>query len=336
MIPARTVRAVVLKAFGGPIALEEVPRPKPGPGQVLVDVQAVGVNYSDNLVIEGKYQSAPPLPFTLGKGVAGIVAEVGDGVSSVRAGQRVNAYIESGGFADLAIAPACNVYPVAESIDFNKAAAIGHAAQTAYFTLVDRLKLEAGETLLVTGASGVIGRAVVEMAKAFGARVLAGVRSSASADIAMASGADDIIDLGKESLRESLRDQVHALTLGRGADGIVELLGGDVFDASVRALAWRGRIAVLGFVAGTIPTLRMNYPLLKTIGVTGLQWSDYRDREPEWVGRAQTEINNLLTSGKLQGHVAGVFKLEEFATALEVVRIGSIHGKILLSPQRNT
>lgn len=326
------MRAVVVRAFGEPPSVEEAPQPEPGPGQVLIQVHAVGVNFSDTLVIAGSYQTRPPLPFSPGKGISGLVAAVGDGVSSAMLGDRVVAFIEYGGYAEYALAPACNVYPLSETISFVEAAAIGSAAQAAHFVLVDRLAIQPGETVLVTGASGVVGLAAIELAKVFGARALAGVRSRDSAVFALASGADGIVDIARENLREGLREQVHTLTDSHGADCIVEMLGGDVFDAAVRALAWRGRLAIVGFASGRIPTLKMNYPLLKNITVTGLQWSDYRDREPHWVGRVQTEINGLLEAGKLRAHIGGKFQLEDIAAALDAVTKGGTRGKIVLVP----
>lgn len=324
------MKAVVLRELGGRFAFDDVPKPEPGAGQVLVDVRAAGVNFSDTLIVDGKYQSIPPLPFTPGKGIAGVVANVGSGVDRVAVGDDVVAFLEQGGFAEYAAAPATTVHPMSRNLDYTHAAALGHAAQTAYFALVDRLQIAAGESLLVTGASGVIGLATIEMAKAMGARVFAGVRSAEAATVVRRAGADDIVDLGAENLHDALREQILSLTDGKGVDCIAEMVGGDVFDAAVRALAFRGRLVILGFVAGRIPSLKMNYPLLKTISVSGMQWTTYRDREPEWVRRAQREIDGFVERGHLHGYVAATFPMQDAMKALDAVHAGGAYGKIVL------
>jgi NADPH2:quinone reductase len=215
-------------------------------------------------------------------------------------------------------------------MSFIEAAAMGLAYQTAYFALVDRGQYQAGETVLVHGAGGGVGLAAVQIAKALGARVLAGVRHAGHAALALANGADHVIDLGRENLRESLREQVYTLTQGKGADVIVDPVGGDVFDASLRALAWCGRLVVIGFAAGRIPEVRANYLLVKNITVTGLQWSDYRDRRPERVRQVQEALFELYRAGKVKPQVMRTFPLERFAEALALLREGKAQGKLVL------
>lgn len=324
------MKAVVLRELGGRLTFEDIPKPRPQAGEVLIDIRAVGVNFSDTLIVSGKYQSIPPLPFTPGKGVAGVAAQVGSGVEHVAAGDNVVAFLEQGGFAEYALAPASTVHPMTPALDYTQAAALGHAAQTAYIALVDRLQLAATESLLVTGASGVIGLATIEMAKAMGARVFAGVRSAKAADVVRRAGADGIVDLSVEKLHDGLREQVMQLTGDNGVNCIAEVVGGDVFDAAVRALAFRGRIVILGFVAGRIPTLKMNYPLLKTIAVSGMQWTTYRDREPDYVRRAQRAIDGFVERNELHAYVAATFPMQDAAKALDAVRAGGVYGKIVL------
>lgn len=305
------------------MSIEDVDQPNPGADEVLIEVRAAAVNFSDTLIIDGKYQSLPSLPFTPGRGVAGV---------DTQSGERVIGFLDQGGYAEFAIARTDCVHPIPESLDFDAAVALAHAAQTAYFALYDRLQLRTGESLLVTGASGVVGAACIELAAAMGARTIAGVRSQEAAEFARAFGAGAVVDLARDNLRDALRTQIFDLTDGDGVDTIVELVGGDVFDAAVRCLAWRGRLVTLGFASGRIPSLQLNYPLLKNIVVTGMQWTDYRERRTESVRRAQIEINELVATGKLHAHVAAWFALKDAAEALEVVRRGGTRGKVVLRP----
>ncbi|MGH7714788.1 MAG: NADPH:quinone oxidoreductase family protein, partial [Vulcanimicrobiaceae bacterium] len=307
------MKAAIVRSFGGALVVEDVPQPNLREGEVLIEVHAAAVNFSDTLVIDGKYQSLPSLPFTPGRSVAGVVAQTGE---------RVVGFLDQGGYAEFAVARTDCVHPMPEALDFDAAVAIVHAAQTAYFALHDRLQLQAGESVLITGASGVIGSACLQIAKTIGARTVAGVRSQDAADFVRSLGADGVVDLAQDDIRDSLRAQILALTAGQGVDGIVELIGGNVFDAAVRCLAWRGRLVTLGFVSGQIPSLKMNYPLLKNITIAGMQWTNYRDRLPELVRRAQIEINDLLVSRKLHAHVAATFPLHDAAVALDAVRRG--------------
>lgn len=317
------MKAAVVRSFGGPLLVEDVDRPEQRADEILIEVHAAAVNFSDTLIVDGKYQSKPSLPFTPGRAVAGIDA---------RRGERVIGFLDQGGYAEFAIARTDCVYPIPESLDFDAAVALAHAAQTAYFALHDRLQLRNGESILVTGASGVVGAACIEMAAAMGARTIAGVRSHDAAEFARAFGADAVVDLARDDLRDALRTEIFDLTGGDGVDTIVELVGGDVFDAAIRCLAWRGRLVTLGFASGKIPSLKMNYPLLKNIVVTGMQWTDYRERRPESVRRAQSEINELVATGMLHAHVAAWFPLKDAAEALEAVRRGGTRGKVVLRP----
>jgi NADPH2:quinone reductase len=212
---------------------------------------------------------------------------------------------------------------------------MGMVFQTAHFALVERARYRPGETVLVTGASGGVGQAMVQLAKAMGAVVVAGIRKRDQEALARSSGADHLVDLGAPGLREALRDQVRAVTRGRGADIVLELVGGDVCDASVRALAWRGRLVVVGFAGGRIPEFKANYLLVKNIGVAGLQWSDYRDREPAWVARVQQEIFELRRVGRIGLRVVEERPIEEFATAMQRLEAGLVRGKMVLRTGRS-
>ncbi len=330
------MRAVWVREHGTPesVRIEEVPTPAIGDEQVLIEVKAIGVNYPDFLVIGGSYQILPPRPFSPGKDAAGIVRAVGRNARHCKPGDRVAVHLEYGAYAEQVAAKDAVCHVIPEAMSFEEAAAMGLVYQTAHFGLVERGLFQRGETVLVNGAAGGVGLAAVQIAKGLGATVLAGVNDEAHAAMARESGADHVIDLARPDLRESLRAQVYAVTGGRGADVILDPLGGAVFEASLRALAWRGRMVVIGFAAGGIPELKVNYLLVKNISVSGLQWSDYRERTPEWVRQVQTELFGLYASGAIRPRVMRSFPLEHFAEALALVKSGSVTGKVVLTTAR--
>ena len=327
------MRAILIREHGAPetLRIEEVPTPAIGDDDVLIDVHAVGVNYPDLLVIGGQYQVLPPRPFSPGKDAAGVVAAVGREVKSCQPGDRVVAQLEYGAYAEQVVAKAASTFVIPDAMPFTDAAAMGLVYQTAHFALVERGGYRPGETVLVNGAAGGVGLAAVQIAKGFGATVLAGVNNDEHARLALANGADHVIRLDADNLREALRQQVHAATSGHGADVVLDTLGGDVFDASLRAMAWRGRMVVIGFAAGRIPEIKANYLLVKNIQVSGLQWSDYRERDPAWVRRVQDELFDLYVAGKIKPNVMQAFALEEFAAALALVKAGKVQGKVVLT-----
>ncbi len=330
------MRAVLIREHGAPdtLRVEEVPAPALGDRQVLVDVHAAAVNYPDLLVIAGQYQILPPRPFSPGKDAAGVVAAVGAGVTRCKPGDRVMVQVEHGAYAEQLVAAEESCFVIPDSMPLTEAAAMGLVYQTAHFALVERGAYRPGEVVLVNGAGGGVGLAAVQLAKALGATVLAGVRNERHAELARKGGADHVIRLDADNLRDSLRQQVHAVTNGRGADVVLDPVGGDAFDASLRTMAWRGRMVIIGFAAGRIPTIKANYLLVKNIAVSGLQWSDYRDRDPDWVRRVQTELFELYQAGKLRPAVMQSFPLEEFAAALKLVSDGKVQGKVVLTTGR--
>lgn len=327
------MRAILVKKHGSPedMILEELPTPKPGPGEVLLDVHAIGLNFPDLLVISGQYQSLPPLPFVPGMEAAGLVSAVGEGVSHLKLGDRVMAKLNYGGYAEQAIAPEKHCYNFPESMSFTQAAAMGIVYQTAHFALIDRAQFAPGETVLVNGASGGVGLAAVQLAKALGATVLAGVSNREKAEVALAGGADYIIDLAAMDLKESVRSQVREVTDGRGTDVVLDPVGGEVFEASLRALAWQGRIVVIGFTAGHIPAVKTNYLLLKNISVAGLHLNTYLAQEPARVQRVQEKLFGLFLEGKIEPRVMKTFPLEQFAAALKTIQDRQAWGKIVLT-----
>jgi NADPH2:quinone reductase len=327
------VRAVRVLQFGEPedLAIVEIPVPAPGPGEVLIEVHACGVNFPDLLVVRGEYQILAPLPFSPGKEIAGVVRAVGEGVTSVAPGQRVAAQLENGGYVEQVVVSAATVYPLPEAMDFVTGAALGLTYLTAHFALVEHGRFQAGEWVLVTGASGGVGSAAVQLAKALGGRVIAGVGTPSKEAFVRAQGADAVVGLSRSGLRDALREEVRTLTGGHGADVVVENIGGEVFEACLRALAWSGRIVVVGFVGGAFPTIRGNYLLIKNISASGLHWSDYRERDPAWVCRVQEALYELWRGGRLQPAVAAVYSLEQAPVALRRMASRGIQGKLVLA-----
>jgi NADPH2:quinone reductase len=326
------MRAIVVDAFGPPEQLRgaEMPQPVPGPGEVAVSVHAAPVNYVDLLVTGGSYQFLPPFPFIPGKGPAGVVSAVGAAVATLKIGDRVLAMAEQGGYAEAVAVAADQCYRLPASMSFDEAASLSLAYDTAWFGLRERGRLEPGETVLVLGASGGVGQAAVQLARAMGARVLAGIGRPEKAAEVLAAGAEAVVDLSRPNLRDSLREQVFAATDGRGVDIVLDPLGGEVFEAALRALAWRGRLVVIGFAAGAIPTMRINYLLLKNIEVSGLQISDYRKRRPQQVAAAFAEIFSLYEQGKIKPAPATVFPLERAGEALAALRDRRLTGRAVL------
>jgi NADPH2:quinone reductase len=328
------MRAIIVDRFGPPeqLRIGEAAKPVPGPDEVLVTMQAAPVNYVDLLVIGGNYQFLPPLPFIPGKGPAGLVTALGREVTNLRIGDRVLAMAEQGGWAEAVAVRADQCYRLPSSMSFTEAASLSLVYDTAWFALRERARLEPGETVLVLGASGGVGQAAVQLAHAMRARVLAGIARPERAAAVRAAGADAVIDLSVAELRDSLRAQVYAATEGRGADIILDPLGGTIFEAAVRALAWRGRLVVIGFAAGAIPTIRTNYFLLKNIEISGLQISDYRKRRPTQVAAGFAEIFSLYDEEKIKPAVATVFQLARAGTALALLRDRRIVGRAVLHP----
>src|SRR5271170_741083 len=327
------MRAIVVSEFGPPEGLRaaEVPMPVPGPGEVLIETHAAPVNYVDMLVVGGTYQFLPPFPFIPGKGPAGVVTALGPEVTTLRVGDRVLAMAEVGGYAEAVAVAADQCHRLPTRMSFAEAASLAVVYDTSWVALRGRARLAPGETVLVLGASGGVGHAAVQLARAMGAgRVIGGIGRPEREAAARAAGADAIIDLSRPDLRDSLREQVYAETDGRGADIIIDPLGGTVFEAAIRALAWCGRLVVIGFAAGGIPTLRTNYLLLKNIEVSGLQITDYRKRRPAELATAYSEIFGYYELGLVRPAPATLFALERAGEALAALRDRRIDGRAVL------
>jgi len=326
------MRAVLIREFGNrdAVAVEEIDDPVPGPGEVLVDAKAAGVNFTDLLSLDGKYQNLPPLPFTPGKDASGIVASVGDGTTLVSPGDRVIAHVNDSALAERVIADERLCFRLPDKMDFETAAAMGLPYETAYVALVLRGGLKAGERVLINGASGGVGLAAVAIAKALGATTLAGLTTPSKGEAIKQWGADAIIDLTADNLRDSLRDQVMAATDNAGVDLVFDLVGGAPFDASMRAIAWSGRVVVSGFTTGTIPSVKTNYLLLKNIAVVGMAISSYFDRRAPEIAIAQAAIFDLWKEDKVHPHIMARFPLDEFAKAIALIEDRKIVGKAVL------
>ena len=325
------MRAIVAEKLGSPddLVIREVAVAAPASGEVAVDLKAAAVNFADLLVIEGKYQVRPPLPFVPGKEAAGVVAAIGDGVAGLATGDRVMVQVEHGAFAERVVAPAGHCFAIPDRMSFEEAAAIGIAYQTAYLALVERARVRAGETVLVTAASGSVGSAAVQLAKAFGCTVIAGLATMSKADFARQNGADHVIDVSGGDLRDAIRARVMACHAG-GVDVVVELVGGEVFDGAVRTLDWCGRLVVVGFTSGIIPVIKTNYALIKNITVTGIDRFSYLAHDPEALRRAQAEIFRLFVDGRIHLTIQATYPLERVAEAFDVIRNRQVRGKVVL------
>jgi len=324
------MRAMVATQWGEPsdLQLTELPDPQPGPRQVAIDVRASACNFFDILMVQGKYQVRPPLPFSPGGEVAGVVRAVGPGVDRIAPGDRVFAMLGWGGFASMALAPVDSVFKMPDSMSFEHGAAFGVVYQTSYFGLVYRAQLRAGETLLVHAAAGGVGLAAVQIGRALGARVLATAGSSAKLEIARQHGAEEAYDYTTPDWVE----RVKAATGGRGADVIYDPVGGDIFDLSTKCIAFGGRLLVIGFASGRIPSIQVNRILLKNIAVVGLHWGAYRQHDPARIPQAMDALFDLYTQGKLRPVVSSTWPLADAARALEEIASRRSVGKVLLLP----
>jgi NADPH2:quinone reductase len=281
------------------------------------------------VTFRGDYQFKPALPYTPGKGPAGIVRAVGEQVTDLAVGDRVLAMAEYGGHSEQAVIDQTQVYLLPPEVRFADAASMAVAYDTAWMALRDRARLARGEIVLVVGASGAVGRASVQLASAMGAGQVIAAVSDVTRPI---DGADAVVDLSRPELQTALRDQVMELTNGRGVDVVIDMLGGDAFDGAVRAVAWRGRLVIVGFASGRIPVLRMNYPMLKNMEVSGLQISDYRKRLPNLVREAFESVFDLYVRHAVQLSECDILPLIEWREAMTRLAERSTHHRLVIDP----
>ena len=324
------MRAMIASEWCEPadLRLVDLADPEPKAGEVAIDVAAIGCNFFDILMVRGKYQVRPPFPFSPGGEVAGTVRAVGPGVASVAPGDRVFAMLGFGGYASVAIAPEATVVKMPPSMSFEHGAAFGIVYQTSYVALVHRAALCAGETLLVHAAAGGVGLAAVQIGCALGARVLATAGTAVKLEVAREHGAAEAYDYSTPDWVE----RVKAATGGRGADVIYDPVGGDVFDLSTKAIAFGGRLLVIGFASGKIPTIQVNRVLLKNISIVGVHWGAYRTHDPAKISSSMAELFALYERGALRPVVSSVHPLAEAAAALDEIATRKSIGKVLLVP----
>ena len=324
------MKAVVCNAWGLPdtLVVEDLPDPTPGPGQVALDVMAAGVNFPDVLIIQGKYQFKPELPFTPGSELSGVVSQVGEGVDNVKVGDKVIAFTAQGAFAQQIVVPAQACMPMPPGMDFDTAAAITLTYGTSHHAVVDRAALKAGETMLVLGAAGGVGLAAIEIGKALGARVIAAASSDDKLAVCREHGADTTINYSTEDLREAIK----AATGGKGPDVIYDPVGGIYAEPAFRSIGWRGRYLVVGFANGEIPKLPLNLMLLKGASLMGVFWGEFAKREPKANMAAMRQLMDWLAEGKIKPRISGRYALADTAAALNDMAARKVTGKVVILP----
>ncbi|MEP9320202.1 NADPH:quinone oxidoreductase family protein [Pseudomonas sp. LABIM340] len=323
------MKAVLCKAFGPAetLVLEDIASPEPKKNEVLLQVHAAGVNFPDTLIIEGKYQFKPPFPFSPGGEAAGVVGAVGEKVSHVKPGDRVMALTGWGSFAEEVAVPGYSVMPIPDGMDFASAAAFGMTYGTSMHALKQRANLQPGETLLVLGASGGVGLAAVEIGKAMGAKVIAAASSEAKLEVAKAAGADVLINYSEGGLKDKLKE----LTGGQGVDVIYDPVGGDLFEEAFRSIAWNGRMLVVGFASGTIPSLPANLTLLKGASLVGVFWGSFAQRQPQDNAANFQQLFAWFAEGKIKPLVSQTYPLEQAADAINHLGQRKAVGKVVVT-----
>jgi NADPH2:quinone reductase len=324
------MRAIVVDRLMEPADLKvgEIHEPEIRPGTLKLDVRAAGCNFFDILMLQGTYQVKPPFPFVPGAEVAGIVTEVGEGVEDFRPGERVFASAGMGGYAERAVVPAQSAWHLPDAMSFEEGAALPIIYPTSYAGLVWRAALEAGETLLVHAAAGGVGLAAGQIGKALGARVIATAGDPAKLDVAAQSGADVGIDYRKEDFVARVMEE----TGGRGADVIYDSVGGEILNRSLKCIAWNGRLVVIGFASGEIPSIKANRILLKNIAVTGLHWGAYAHHEPERIPEVFQALFDLYARGQIKPVIFATYPLEEASRALADLGSRRSYGKLIITP----
>ena len=322
------MRAVLCERFEGIGVLRfgETAEPSPAADEVMIDVHAASVSYMDYLMVSGGYQLRPTLPYVPGTDAAGVVVAVGDKVERFRCGDRVACANWFGGFAERMVAKASKSARIPDNVDFPAGSTVLHAYLTAWYALVDRARLQPGETVLITGATGGVGLACVEVARLFGGRVIAAVGSASKAEVAREGGAEHVIDYSSEDIRE----RVKALTRGEGVDVGVDNIGGTLFPTLARLIRWNGRLIPLGFAGGEIPSLPMNLPLLKNYSIVGVFAGAWTTKFPAEAAEAADRIMGLVGEGRLRPRIDRVLPLEQAAEAMRALAERKVQGRIVL------
>ena len=323
------MKAILCRQYGPPQSLtcEDLPSLKPGPGEAIVSMKAASVNFPDVLIIQNKYQVKPPLPFSPGSELAGVVKEVGEGVTNAKPGDRVIAFSSYGAFAEEVRVEAARLIPMPEGMDFQTAASFILTYGTSYHALKNRLESTPGESLLVLGAAGGVGLSAIEIGKVLGLRVIACASTDEKLAVCREHGADETINYAAEDLRERIK----ALSGGKGVDVIYDAVGGAYTEAALRSSAWRARLLVIGFAAGDIPKLPLNLPLLMERSVIGVYWGDWARRKPAEFAASVRELGAWFAQGKLRPHVSATFPLARAAEALQLMADRKVKGKVVIT-----
>lgn len=324
------MKAVLCESYGPPekLVVKEIESLTPGKGEVVIQMKASGLNFPDTLIIEGKYQFQPDMPFSPGGEVAGVIKELGEGVTHLKVGDRVMAGTGWGGFAEEVIGKATNVFPLPEGISFEQAASTMMTFGTSYHALVNRAELKEGETLLVLGAAGGVGTAAIQIGKALGATVIAAASTDEKLAYCQTIGADMTINYSEADLKSEAKE----LTAGRGVDVIYDPIGDRFTEPALRAMAWKGRYLVVGFAAGEIPKIPLNLPLLKGCSIVGVFWGGFFRNEPEMNANNFNTIVKWLAEGKVQAQIHQIYSLENVATAMTELTSKKVKGKIIFVP----
>lgn len=323
------MKAALCKSLGGPDALviEEIAPPEAGPGEVLIAVKAAALNFFDTLITRGKYQAKPALPFSPSAEVAGVVKALGSGVTDLKVGDRVAAYLGWGGAREVVVAKAEAVVPIPEGVSDAVAAGVSVTYGTAIHGLKDRARLQPGESVAVLGAAGGAGLAAVEIAKLMGARVIAVASSAEKLAVTKAHGADEAVDYDNADLKDGLR----ALTGGKGVDVVYDCVGGESSEQALRATAWQGRFLVVGFASGDIPKIPLNLLLLKGCDVLGVFWGEAVKRDPAGHRANMVQVLEWVAQGKLNPRIHGTYALDDIRSALAVIDKREAIGKVVLT-----
>lgn len=324
------MKAVLCERLGAPedLVLRDIEMPSPGPGELLVEVSAAALNFFDTLIIQGKYQFRPELPFSPGAEFAGRVLETGEGIEAFEPGDRVMGYVRWGAVRGAVIATEDDLVALPDEVSDEAAAGLSVTYGTSLHAFRDRARLEPGETVAVLGASGGVGLAAVEIAKAMGARVIACASSAEKLELARAHGADILVNYAEEDLKTRLKQ----LTDGCGVDVVYDPVGGELAEAALRATGWRGRYLVIGFAAGEIPKLPLNLVMLKGCDVLGVFWGDAIVREPEAHRDNMEQLLAWMREGRIRPHLHAVYPIEETARALRELADRKVQGKVIIRP----
>lgn len=324
------MKAVVCAELGPPSSLQfwEIPDPTPGPDQVVLEVAAAGLNFPDSLIIEGRYQVQPELPFVPGLEAAGVISELGKEVEGWQLGERVMVWGDYGAFAEKWAVPAKRMHRLPDGFSLELAAGFGLTYATSYHALKQRAELQPGETLLVLGAAGGVGSAAVDLGQAMGAKVIAAVSSAEKEEFCLSLGAQETINYTTDDLKQRIRE----LTDGRGADVIYDPVGGELTEPALRGIAWNGRLLVVGFAAGGIPRIPLNLPLLKNCAIVGVYWGGWSSVVPDINRQNFVEILALIEQQKCSPQLYAQLPLSEYEQAFAMMSARQIQGKVILAP----